>query len=116
MVGTSIYIMHAITNLHFPDCKPALKDIYKLEIYCWPAVALELGLTKYDVHVIELSYHQHDKNRLQKVEMLNKWLLQDLHATFGKLAKALLAAGEASCGQKVAMENGLLINMVGLYF
>ena len=110
MVGTLICIMHAITNLHFPDCKPALKDIYNLEMYHWPAVALELGLTQYDVHVIESTY-PHNLCR-HEAEMLDKWLLQDLHATFGKLAKALHAAGEASCGHKVAKDNGLLVNMV----
>lgn len=49
--------------------------------------------------------HSRDHNR-QKVEMLSKWLHQDLHATYGKLAMALLSVGETTCANQLARDIG----------
>ena len=36
--------------------------------------------------------------------MLSKWLDQDCDATYGKLARVLLAVGEAACANQLAMD------------
>ena len=61
-------------------------------------------MEKYDLDIIARDYPQ-DHNR-QKVEMLSKWLQQDLNATYGKLATALLAVGEVACAEQLARDIG----------
>ena len=34
--------------------------------------------------------------------MLSTWLAQDIDATYGKLARTLVAVGESDCAQKLA--------------
>ena len=67
-------------------------------------VGLQLGLEKYYLDIIARD-HPNDHNR-QKVEMLSTWLQQDLNATYGKLALALLAMGEAACANQLAWDIG----------
>ena len=61
-------------------------------------------MEKYDLDIIAQD-HRHDHNR-QKVEMLSKWLQQDLNATYGKLAMALLAVSEVACAEQLARDIG----------
>ena len=49
--------------------------------------------------------HPQDVNT-QKVVMLKTWLNQDTNATYGKLARALLAVGEAPCAEQLAKNVG----------
>ena len=65
---------------------------------------MQLGMDKYYLDIIAQD-HPQDHNR-QKVEMLSKWLQQDLNATYGKLAMALLAVGEAACANQLARDIG----------
>ena len=82
------------------DQKPDLKRIHTLKILNGHGVGLQLGLEKYCLDIIARD-HPQDHNR-QKEEMLSKWLQQDLNATYGKLAMALLAVGEAACAEQLA--------------
>ena len=81
-----------------------MKSIHTLKISNWHGVGLQLGVEKYDLDIIAQDYPQ-DRKR-QKVEMLSRWLQQDLNATYGKLAMALLAVGEATCAEKLARDIG----------
>ena len=86
------------------DQKPVLKNIHTLKISDWYGVGLQLGLEKYCLKVISTD-HPQDHNR-QKLEMLSKWLDQDVNATYGKLAKALLAVVEVTCAEHLAEKIG----------
>ena len=96
--------MYNCFGTHHVDEKPDLKIIYRLEFLNWRGVGLQLGMKSHCLDVIERN-HPKDLNR-QKEEMLSTWLREDTNATYGRLAEALLAVGEAACAEQVAKNIG----------
>ena len=84
--------------------RPKLKDLHLLQFFNWHGVGLELGLDDIKLRIIEHD-HPRDLNGA-KVEMLHTWLAQDSDATYGKLAKALVAVGEELCARQLAVKKG----------
>ena len=86
------------------DEKPVLKKIHTLKIDNWYGVGLELDIESTCLDEIKRDHPQDVKG--QKVAMFNKWLSQDTSATYGKLARALLAVDETACAEKLAKDIG----------
>ena len=86
------------------DEKPELKKIHTLKIDNWYGVGLELDIESHCLDEIKRNNPQDVYG--QKVAMFNKWLNQDINATYGKLAKALLEVGETACAEKLAKDIG----------
>ena len=87
--------------------RPKLKHIHLLQFFSWQSVGLELGMEDIALRTIEHD-HPRDLNGA-RIDMLSTWLAQDIGATYGKLARALVAVGETDCAQKLADKIGQLL-------
>ena len=83
---------------------PKLTDIHLLQFSNWRGVGLELDLEDSTLCTI-VHNHPRDLNGA-RIEMLSTWLAQDIDATYGKLARALVAVGENRCAQQLADKKG----------
>ena len=99
LVNCTIVLAHTCL-----DEKPVLKKIHTLTIEDWYGVGLELDIEMNCLNEIKRNHQQDAKG--QKVAMFKKWLNQDMNATYGKLAKALLEVGETACAEKLAKDIG----------
>ena len=99
LVNCTIVLAHTCL-----DEKPVLKKIHSLKIEDWYGVGLELDIESNCLNEIKRNHPQDVKG--QKIAMFDKWLIQDTSATYGKLARALLAVGEAPCAEKLAKDIG----------
>ena len=73
--------------------KPRMKGLYRfLTDYCayWRPIGLKLGLQSSVLDLIEADYHLKQRECFR--ETLQKWLQQDIHATWRKLELAITNA------------------------
>ena len=70
---------------------PTLRDLCLLPVPKWYILGLQLGVSTDELDVIEGNYLR--DNHMCKVKMFVAWLRVDTSATYGKLARALVALG-----------------------
>ena len=73
---------------------------------CWYKLGLELGVSPYDLDVIEGNYPR--DREMCKLKMFGAWLRGDADSTYEKLVKALTAVGKRSIAEAICLARGTL--------
>ena len=98
-----------IPTLHDPlppqGMVPTLRDLCLLPVPKWYLLGLQLGVSADELDVIEGNYPR--DNHTCKAKMFGAWLRMDSSASYGKLAKALVAVGKRNIAKSMCTARGM---------
>ena len=89
---------------------PTLRDLSLLPVPNWYLLGLQLGVSGDELDVIERNYPR--DNHMCKVKMFRAWLRVDTSATYGKLARALVAVGKRNIAETMCTARGMKITVL----
>ena len=89
---------------------PTLRDLSLLPVPNWYLFGLQLGVSGDELDVIERNYPR--DNHMCKVKMFRAWLRVDTSATYGKLARALVAVGKRNIAETMCTARGMKITVL----
>ena len=89
---------------------PTLRDLSLLPVPNWYLLGLQLGVSADELDVIERNYPR--DNHMCKVKMFGAWLRVDTSATYGKLARALVAVGKWNIAEALCTARGMMVTVL----
>ena len=100
LVRCGVFVTVTCAALHIGT--PTIRDLLDAvrDVVDWHSLGLELKLSAADLRTIELQYSVHGVPR-QKSAMFDRWLAQDVDASWSTLAAALDRMGENKAARAV---------------